>query len=93
LPDSVAALVSEMTDTETVATLVNLEKSSPRTVTIQGGAYGEHRILSAQIGGRVFPIDSPSFTIQLAPGAGARITVRLRHYPEQPTESSPHGVM
>jgi hypothetical protein len=93
LPDSVAALVSKMTDTETVVTLVNVEKSSPRSVTLQGGAYGEHRILSAEIGGKVFPVDSRSMTVQLAPGAGARITLKMRLYSEQPTESFPQGVM
>jgi hypothetical protein len=93
LPDSVAALVSKMTDTETDVTIVNLDKSSPRSVTLQGGAYGEHRILSAEIRGKVFLVDNRSLTVQLAPGAGARITLKLRRYSEQPTESFPQGVM
>jgi hypothetical protein len=82
-----------MTDTETDVTIVNLDKSSPRSVTLQGGAYGEHRILSAEIRGKVFLVDNRSLTVQLAPGAGARITLKLRRYSEQPTESFPQGVM
>jgi len=93
LPDGVAALVSQMTNTETVVTLVNVEQSSPRSVTLQGGAYGEHRILSAEIGGKVFPIDNRSFTVQIAAGTGARITLKLRRYSEQPTTIFPAGVM
>ena len=47
VPEDVAALVSELSDTRTVVTLVNLNPSQPRTVIVQGGGYGEHQILSA----------------------------------------------
>ena len=46
LPEDVAALVSEMSDTGTVVTLVNLNTTTPRTLVVQGGAYGEHVIES-----------------------------------------------
>ena len=66
LPEDVAALVSGMTDTSTKVTLVNLNQTSPRTVVVQGGAYGEHRIESAQADGHTIastipasPSDSP----------------------------------
>ena len=92
LPASVAALVSEMTDTTTVVTLVNVNKTSARTVVVQGGAYGEHRIESAVTGGKTYPVNSRSFTVRLAAGAGGKITLRMRRYAEQPTEMFPEGV-
>jgi hypothetical protein len=70
LPEDVAALVSGMTATSTTLTLVNLNQASARTVVVQGGAYGEHRIESARTDGQTHRIDHPSFTVRLAPGAG-----------------------
>jgi hypothetical protein len=89
LPDSVTALVSQMTDTQTVVTLVNVDKSSPRTIVVQGGAYGEHRIESVENGGKIYAVNSRSFTVRLAAGAGARMTLRMKRYSEQPTELFP----
>ncbi len=92
LPEGVAALVSEMTDTRTVVTLVNLDKSTPRTVIVQGGAYGEHRIESTEVGGKIFPVNGRSFTVQLAAGSGATMILKMRRYSEQPTEVFPESV-
>jgi hypothetical protein len=92
LPDAVAALVSEMTDSRTAVTLVNLDKSSPRTIVIQGGAYGEHRILTAEIGAKVVTVNNRSVKIELAPGAGEKVVLTMKRYSEQPTEMFPPGV-
>jgi hypothetical protein len=92
LPDSVAALVSQMSDTQTVVTLVNVDKSAARTVVVQGGAYGEHRIESVEIGGKLFPVNGRSFTVGLAAGSGGRITLKMKRYSEQPTEKFPEGI-
>ena len=46
IPEDVAALVDTMTDDIVTVTLVNLNLTDARTVTIQGGAYGEHNLLS-----------------------------------------------
>src|SRR5207247_564633 len=50
VPEDVAALVSQLTDSQTVVTLVNLNKTEPRTLVMQGGAYGEHQFESVTIG-------------------------------------------
>ena len=47
LPEDVAALVDTLEAERTVVTLVNLNPSRERVVTVQGGAYGEHAISSA----------------------------------------------
>ena len=63
-----------------------------RTVVVQGGAYGEHRIESVDTGGKTFPVNGRSFTVRLAAGAGARLVLRMRRYSERPTELFPEGV-
>ena len=89
LPESVAALVSEMTDAGTVVMLVNLDKASSRDVVVQGGAYGEHRIESVEVAGKSVAVGKRSFNVRLAPGAGSKITLRMKRYSEQPTVSFP----
>ena len=92
LPGDVGALISQMTDTQTVVTLVNLSQTMPREVIVQGGAYAEHRIESVQMQGRTLAVDSPAFTVKLAPGAGASLTLKMKRYSEKPTEAFPKGV-
>ena len=92
LPEDVAALVSEMTDTRTFVTLVNLNKAEPRSIVVQGGAYGEHRIESAEVNGKLVSVNSPSFTLKLSPGAGAGLTLRMKRYSEKATATFPEAV-
>lgn len=89
VPEDVGALVSELSDTRTVVTLVNLDSTATRTVVVQGGAYGEHRIVSAEINGHVFPLDAGDFTVDLKPGAGARLTLVMKRYAQPPTVRFP----
>lgn len=90
VPQDVGALVEKLTDDETVVSLVNLSQVSSRTVTVQGGAYGEHQILSAAIGdGPAKAVDSSAFTIRLAPGAGAKLTLKMKRHVNAPTLNFP----
>lgn len=90
VPPDVAALVETLSDDETVVSLVNLSPVSPRTVTIQGGAYGEHQILSAALGeSAAQAVDASAFTLRLAPGSGARLTLKMKRHVNQPTLSFP----
>ena len=50
-------------------TLVNINQLQPRTLLVQGGAYGEHEILAATTGGRETQIAGP----KVRSLAGARI--------------------
>jgi len=89
IPEDVGALVSEMTDTMTVVTLVNLNDTEPRTVIVQGGAYGEHQLQSITIGEKTSRIDSPLLTVQLNPGSGHRLTLQMERYANPPTALHP----
>jgi hypothetical protein len=90
VPPDVAALVERLNDDETVVSLVNLSPVAPRALTVQGGAYGEHQILSAAIGdGAAQAVDASAFTVRLAPGSGARLTLKMKRHANQPTLSFP----
>ena len=73
VPEDVAALVSELSDTQTTVTLVNLNPSQPRRVVVQGGAYGEHQIVSVEPRRHDDPDRrSAAFTVRLIPAAARR---------------------
>ena len=89
LPEDVAALVSEMSDTGTVVTLVNLSTTTPRTVVVQGGAYAEHVIESVESNGRTVPVGKPNFTVTLNPGSGGKLTLKMKRYAGDATVKFP----
>jgi len=89
VPEDVAALIDHMSDTETGVTLVNLSATETRTVTVQGGAYGEHAITGVDLAGKPHPFSGRAFDVELAPGAGARLLVRMKRYSRQPTLAFP----
>jgi hypothetical protein len=89
VPDDVAALVSAIEDRRTVVTLVNLNSSSERSVIVQAGGYAEHEFESVTWNGRSTRIGGPHVTVQLAPGAGATLTLAMRRYVNRPTVAFP----
>jgi len=89
LPEDVGVLVSGLTDTSTTVTFVNLNKTETRTFVVQGGAYAEHWIESVVWNGKSTPINSTSFTVTLAPGAGGTLTLTMKRYAADPTELFP----
>jgi hypothetical protein len=89
LPEDVAALVSEMSDTRTVVTLVNVNANAPRTLVVQGGAYAEHLIESVEWNGKPVAVGKPGFTVTLGPGAGAKLTLAMKRYASDPTVKFP----
>ncbi|WBY08894.1 hypothetical protein PIB19_05645 [Sphingomonas sp. 7/4-4] len=89
VPEEVAALVHAMGDASAEVTLVNLSRTQARTVTVQGGAYAEHRIESVVLDGRATPVGSRDFTIRLEPGCGARLRLAMRRYANRPTLAFP----
>jgi hypothetical protein len=89
VPQDVAALVSEMSDSHTTVTLVNLSKTQPRTVIVQGGAYGEHHLESVAVGDKATNVHSPLLVIRLEPGCGQRLVLQMKRYANKPTVLHP----
>lgn len=92
MPQGVAALVHGMTDRTTQVTLVNTGTTA-QDVIVQGGAYGEHRIDAVQVAGPDGPVrrtyGSRAFSIRLAPGCGADLTVEMVRFAARPTLDFP----
>ena len=89
IPEDVAALVDKLTADETTLTLVNINQVEPRTVIVQGGAYGEHQCVGVSVNGEEVPVNGPFFTVRLAPGGGGRMTIKMKRYANQPTLKQP----
>lgn len=89
LPADVGALIDKLEADRTGVTLVNLDHNQERLVTVQGGAYGEHVIVSASDGKRTLPVNGRSFDVRLAPHCGARLELTMRRYAGTPTLKFP----
>jgi hypothetical protein len=85
IPEDVGALVEKMTADEVTLTLVNTNQVAPRTVVVQGGAYGEHHIESVTLLDQTLPVEDAFFTVRLDPGCGATLLVRMKRYANSPT--------
>ena len=91
IPEDVAALVEKLTADEVIVTLVNTNPLQRRTLIVQGGAYAEHEIVDVKIGDLTTPVGSSSFTVQLGPGAGSQLAIRMKRYAHQPTLAFPRS--
>jgi hypothetical protein len=89
LPEGVAARVEKLTADSAVVTLVNVNQLDARTVVVQAGGYGEHEFLTVDAGDRKVAVNGTSFTVRFAPGAGARLTLSMRRYVNQPAFAFP----
>jgi hypothetical protein len=89
LPDDVAALVERLTAEEATLTLVNVNQVEPRALILQGGAYAEHQIVSVRSGKEETPVAAPHVRIDLAPGAGAKLTLSFQRHANVPTLAFP----
>jgi hypothetical protein len=88
-PEDVAALIDEMTHDRVSVTIVNVNQLETRRVIVQAGGYAEHRFTSIKVGDREQKLSGSSATLELAPGAGARLTLSMQRYVERPTMDFP----
>ena len=78
-----------MSADETVVILVNTSPLAARKVIVQGGGYAEHQIESVRCYGKEQAVNASSFAVELAPGCGARLTLKMQRYVNQPTLAFP----
>lgn len=89
LPEDVAALVEGFTADSVSVRLVNVSSVESRTVAVQAGAYGEHQILSATVGGKTVQVNGPVLMVKLAAGSGDRVELRVKRYANEATLRQP----
>lgn len=85
IPEDVAALVERMTNDSVIVTLVNTNQTASRELVVQAGGYAEHQFESVAWNGQTAPLNAREFTVRLEPGAGAKLTLKLRRFVNQPT--------
>ncbi len=89
LPADVAALVHELGDDSVTVTLVNVSQTEPREVVVQAGGYAEHQFTNLEGPEEPIALDANAISVRLAPGAGKRLTLRMRRYANMPDLSFP----
>jgi len=92
LPPDTAALVHSLADRSTEVTLVNTGTVA-RTIVVQGGSYGEHRIDAVTFGTTRHKVADRSFAIRLEPGCGARLKLDMTRYANLPSLAQPPGLL
>src|SRR5690606_7650890 len=80
-----AVLIEHMSYNHVSVTFVNLNQSMAKSLIVQGGAYAEHQLVSVSDGKTTAKLDAPHFPLRLSPGAGARLTIRMRRHVNDPT--------
>jgi hypothetical protein len=89
LPQDVAALISRISADHVTVTFVNVNQLQPRTLVIQGGAYGEHQIESIAVGSKEIAVGRPTTTVTLGPGCGGELRLKWKRYAHPPTLAQP----
>jgi hypothetical protein len=90
LPKNVAALVSKITNEGIVLTLCNLHPTETRRLSVQAGAFGEHRFTTATAvdysGNRSsYPVQSNVFEVTLGPGSILELELGMERFVNQPS--------
>ena len=91
IPEDVAALVTGMTAESTTVELVNTNQVEERRLYVQGGAYGEHKIISVTPSGEESGaiVDGPCFKLRLGPGAGVVLMLAMERWAYEPSFAFP----
>ena len=89
LPPDVAALVDTITRDTVGVHLVNVSQTTPRTVVVQTGAYGEHQCSQVTYGKQTLDVNRHYFVVHLAPGSGGRLELKVKRYANQPRARLP----
>ena len=89
IPEDVAALVDAMTHDSVSVTLVNVNETESRLVTVQAGAYGEHQVISVSNGDQTQVVNDKWFHVRIAPGSGAKLLIKMKRFANEPSLSFP----
>ena len=88
LPRDVAALIDGLDADNTGVTFFN-RNDLDRTVTIQGGAYGEHLIVAVNDGRKTQVVNGRCFDLKLGARCGGRLELAMKRYTGNPTLAFP----
>ena len=90
LCDGCAALIGSIDGDGFTVTLANTDTLS-HTLCLQGGAYGEHEILSVEGEGEKLSPNGKWASLTLSPGTVVTLRVNLRRWANAPSYEEPFG--
>ena len=100
LPEDVSALVDNLEADRVGIQLVNLNRTNPRNVIVQAGAFGEHRFTQVQFLSTdqdektesTVPVNNKYFVVELPPSTSIRLECGTQRFVGQPSYAFPwHG--
>lgn len=94
LPEDVAVVVDQLSDTSISMQVINISKSEDRQLVIQAGAFGEHRFTHVEIQGESGTVESHALsgkwcTFDIAPLSGAILRFTVERFVNSPTYETP----
>ena len=89
LPRGVGALVEQVRPEGISLLLVNTSPVESRSLIVQTGAYAEHDAVTVTVGDQQFEVRDSQFQVRLSAGSGARLTIGMKRYVNQPTFAFP----
>ena len=85
LPRGVGALVEQVRPDGITLLLVNTNPVTSRKLVVQTGAYAEHDAVTVAVGEQHVEVGDSQFKVRLGAGSGARLSIRMKRYVNQPT--------
>ncbi len=82
-------MIDELTDDRVSVTLVNVNQLEARRIIVQAGGYAEHQLTAVKVGNHVQSVEGAQVTVELSPGAGARLTLIMKRHVNVPTLEFP----
>ena len=89
LPPGVGALVEKVAPEGVTLVLVNTNPVTSRRLVVQAGAYAEHDAIAVRIGDQQVDVADSQFAVLLGAGSGARLSIQMKRYVNQPTMAFP----
>jgi len=89
LPNDVSALIDKITPDGVEVTLVNTSPIDARTVIVQAGGYAEHQFTEITANGKAAALNVTHVTVQLEPGCGSRMTLKMKRFVNAPRLAFP----
>lgn len=96
LPPDVGALVTALDAERVTVELANISPTHGRRLVLQGGAFAEHHLVSAQVLGpepaAPLTVDARSLEVALPPGCAVTLELRMRRFAHRPTYARPWSI-
>ena len=89
LTDGIAALVSSISDEGITVTFANTDPFAAHKIILQGGAYGEHELVSITCDGQTQEVGGKWAELTVGAGSVVEMQIAMKHYAYEPSLEEP----